>query len=494
MKMKNIIYSWTSFLVIALMLSACEDDYTVKVSPGPGKDVNVTLSPGETITFTEGANSTDITVMTNMPDSTITVASGDTAWCKVSVAGNIVKVRSTENLKYISRSAFVTIKVFSVTKKVEVVQDAKTYVSDPVYPINKNYKIAVPALADFSTSKMFKVMDGDQKIAEICLEYLKNSLITSRAVVVYVGAGGAADYTNGFVAYLVDNNNNITSGAVNGGHVIFDYVNNTFDYAAGTSNAIGTVYINGYGVTKDELADVVELTPVPYTVRDISGNSYPVVKIGCEVWLGSNLCTTKFGDGTVIDLITSSSFSTYNKTVPFATYPRGDATLDKSVFGYLYNGAVVKGDNEALIGSSIIDGNWRLSTGGGSNGTGINGITTDWQRLFKYVGNDQLGTLLSTDYSWSSGGAGSFDIQTVSNLTGMSLVAAGEYYDVSNYDFVIGGESQAFVFYGGGGADGYNLAEADGKALDQAGVRVWPHESDACAIRLVRVDTHVAGK
>ncbi len=490
MKMKNIISNWTSILVIALVLSACEDDYSVKVSPGPGKDVTVTLSPGETISFTEGENSTDILVLTNMPDSTITVASADTTWCKVSVAGNVVKVSSTQNLKYVSRSAFVTIKVFSVTCKVEVVQDAKAYVSDPDYPITKNYKITVPSLADFSTSKILKVMDGDQKIAEICLEYLNNGSITSRAVVVYVGEGGAADYKNGFVAYLVDNNNNISTGAVNGGRVIFDYVNNTFDYIAGTSNAVGTVYINGYGVSKEELPDVVELTPVPYTVRDISENIYPVVKIGCEVWLGSNLCTTKFGDGTAIDLITSDRFGSYSTTVPFATYPRGDATLDKSVFGYLYNSAVVKGDNEALIGSSIIDGNWRLATGGGSNSTGINGIETDWQRLFKYVGNDQLGTLLSTGYTWSNGGAGGFDIQTVSNSTGMSLVATGEYYDVTNYEFVIGGESQSFVFYGGGAADGYNLAEADGKALDQAGVRVWPHNSDACAIRLVRIDTH----
>jgi hypothetical protein len=494
MKIKNIFINLASVLAIALMMSACTDDYMVKVSPGPGKEVNVTLSPGETITFTEGANSIDISVLSNMPDSTITVASSDTLWCKASVAGNIVKVTSTANPKYISRSAYVTIKVFSVTQKVEVIQDAKTYTSDPVYPIIKNYKIAIPSVADFSTSKIFKVMDGDQKIAEICLEYLNNSAITSRAVVVYVGTGSTADYKNGFVAYLVDDNNSITSSSVNGGRVIFDYVNNTFDYIAGTSDAIRTVYINGYGITKDEQSDPVELTPVPYTVRDISGNTYPVVKIGCEVWLGSNLCTTKFGNGTSIDLITSDHFKSYNYNIPFATYARGDATLDKSVFGYLYNSAVVKGDNEALIGSSIIDGTWRLATGGGDNSTGINGITTDWQRLFKYVGNDQLGTLLSSGYTWSSGGAGSFDIQTVSNLTGMGLVTSGEYYDVANYEFVIGGDSQAFFFYGGGGAYGYNLAEADGKAADQAGVRVWSHNNDACSIRLVRIDTHSSEK
>lgn len=494
MKIKNIISKWTYFLVIPLLLSACEDDYTVKVSPGPDEAVNVTLSPNEKVSFTAEASYTDITVLTNMPDSTISVASSDTSWCKASVTNNVVRVSGAENLKYISRSANLTIKVFSVTQVVEVVQDAKEFVAEPIYPITKTYKIVIPDLTAFSASKVLKVMEGEQKIAEICLEYLKNDLITSRAVVVYVGQGGSADYENGYVAYLVDNDGNISANAENGGTVIFDYVNNTFDYVAGTSNAVGTVYISKYGISKEEQTADVELTPEPYTVRDISGNSYPVVKIGCEVWLGSNLCTTKFGDGTDIDLITDADFPTYTNVTPFATYARNDPSLDKAVFGYMYNSAVVKGDKEALIGSSIIDGNWRLSTGGGSNGTGVNGTTTDWQRLFKYIGNDQLGTILSLGYSWNNGGAGAFDIETLSDLTGLSLVAAGEIYSVTGSSFVIGGESQAFVFYGGGAAYGYNLAEADGKTADQAGIRVWPHDNDACSIRLVRIDVHQAKK
>jgi hypothetical protein len=56
--------------------------------------------------------------------------------------------------------------------------------------------------------------------------------------------------------------------------------------------------------------------------------------------------------------------------------------------------------------------------------------------------------------------------------------------------FVIGANVQAFFFYGGGAAAGYNLAEKDGKAADQAGVRQWSHDNDACSIRLVRIDTH----
>ena len=51
------------------------------------------------------------------------------------------------------------------------------------------------------------------------LEYLKNDHIASRAVVIYTGQGGAADYTRGLVAYLVDDNGNMSAIDNNGGTV-----------------------------------------------------------------------------------------------------------------------------------------------------------------------------------------------------------------------------------------------------------------------------------
>ena len=111
--------------------------------------------------------------------------------------------------------------------------------------------------------------------------------------------------------------------------------------------------------------------------------------------------------------------------------------------------------------------------------------TTDWQRLFKYIGKDQLGAILSKGYDWANGGAGGFDVSTVTNITGMSIPAAGEIYSML---FALGGENQAFFVCQGG--QGYNFCEVDGRAPDQAGVRVWPHNADACSIRLVRVDSH----
>lgn len=486
----NKIHSIGMYLLLVLLtLVACTDDYMVKVSPGPDEKATVTLSPSEKISFPATKSNIDISVLTNMDPSTISVMSKDTSWCKVSSSGKSVSVQASENMKYVARSTYIKVKVFSETQTIEVEQSAKKFVSDPIYPITKTYKIQIPAVEKFQSTKVYKVMDGEQKIAEICLEYLKNEVINSRAVVVYPGLGSIGDYKNGFIAYLVNDDGSISAKPENGGNVIFDYVNNTLDYLTGTSNAVSTVYLSTYGITKEEQQDAVSATPEPYTVRDVSGNTYPVVKIGTEVWLGSNLRTTKLGDGTAISLISSSDMATYGNTVPFATYPMDDPTVDPSEYGYLYNSAVVMGNNEALIGSAIIDGNWRLATGGASS-SGINGITTDWQRLFKYVGNNGLGALLSTDYSWSNGGNGQFDINTLSNKTGLSIVPAGEFYDVSNYIFAIGANSQAFFFYGGGSGYGYNLAEVDGKVADQAGVRQWPHNADACSIRLVRIDTH----
>ena len=71
----------------------------------------------------------------------------------------------------------------------------------------------------------------------------KNDNIASRAVVVYTGEGGAADYTRGFVAYLVDDEGNVSEAIENGGTASFDYAENTLDYVAGTSEAVHTVYL-----------------------------------------------------------------------------------------------------------------------------------------------------------------------------------------------------------------------------------------------------------
>lgn len=481
MKKIRFIYS-VMLLILVLAMNACDDYYSVAVSGDPGVTPIVLTTPEESITLPDKDAMGEVEIVTNMENSTISIAIPAEAksWCNAVLVGNKIAITLVDNPRTTARSTILTVKVFSITRTIEVVQEAKA--PEPIYPIEGTYKFNIPSVSDFDITKIYKVMDGDLKVAEICLEYLKNDNIASRAVVVYTGEGGAADYTRGFVAYLVNSEGSVSESIENGGTASFDYTENTLDYVAGTSEAVHTVYLSSYGITKKEPEGLVkEAIPEPYLVNDVEGNSYPVVKVGSEVWLGSNLRTTKYGDGTEIPLVPLASL---DKSIACCTYPNGSASIDTSIYGYLYTSKVVT--QEDLLAGSIVDGIWRISTGGGTNTAGLMGNATDWQRLFKYIGKDQLGTLLASGYTWDNGGAGEFDINTVSNLTGLSIVAAGQIYNCTSVWRYL---RQAFFFYGNEGR-GYNLSEKDAKAVDQVGIREWPHSSDACSIRLVRVDNH----
>lgn len=491
--MKKILLFSLLSLGLILAVSSCED-YDVNVGGDPGVEVNVNLSPDESLDFTAEAGSADISVVTNMDEKYISIAldSKDDEWCSVKLEGTNINVSVSENIRYTSRSINLKVKVFNVTKIITINQTAKEFVVEPKHPIEGVYRINIPSLADFNMSKIYKAMDGQQKIVEICLEYLNNEQISSKAIVAYVGEGGAADYSDGRVVALINEDGTISADPINGGQTIFEKEDNSLSYIPGTENSTSFIYVSAYGITLEvqesqDGSPIKEILSEPYIVKDIVGNEYPVVKVGCEVWLGANLRTTKFDGGEEIPLVAKKDISQYKREKPFATYPREDSDLDPAVFGYLYGPATVKGDYEDLLGRSIVDGNWRVSTGGGDNSS-LMGTGTDWQRLFKYIGKDQLGAILSTGYSWNGGGAGEFNPDLVSNITGLSVVAAGEMYGIDGSPFVIGGSNQAFFFYGGGGAQGYNFAERDGRTADQAGVRKWDHGNDACSIRLVRID------
>lgn len=477
--MKNIklIYSMLLLAVIALA-SSCEDYYSVDVGGDPGVKPNVVITPEGTVTLPAKEAATEIEIVTNMDPSTISIALPEEGkqWCEATLNGTKVSLKLADNPLQVSRSTELTIKVFSVTNKVEIVQEAKA--PEPIYPIEGVYKFDIPAPDAFEATKMYKVMDGKTKVAEICMEYLNGDNISSRAVVVYAGQGDGGDYTRGMVAYLVDAEGNQSATAENGGIVAFNYADNTLLYEPGTSEAVRTVYLSGFGISTEEQADAKDASAEPYTVSDMDGNTYPVVKVGTEVWLGSNLRSSQLADGTKIP---EMAVATMQKTEPGFLYPNNDSSVDPS-YGYLYTAKVFA--QADLLAGSITDGIWRVSTGGGDNGSGVIGTGTDWQRLFKYIGKDQLGALLVPGYEWRTGGANGIDPATITNITGLSILPVGEVYDGS---FVLGYPTQAFFFYGSEGY-GYNLAEVDGKTPDQAGVRVWPHGTDACSVRLVRVD------
>ena len=216
MKRIRFIYG-AMLLVLALAMNACDDYYSVAVAGDPGVTPVVLTTPEESITLPAKDAAGEVEIVTNMENSTISIAvpADAKSWCSAALSGNKIAVTLVDNPRTIARSTILTVKVFSITCKIEVVQEAKT--PEPIYPIEGTYKFNIPSVSDFDATKIYKVMDGNLKVAEICLEYLKNDNIASRAVVVYTGEGGAADYTRGFVAYLVDDEGNVYLAGVNAG-------------------------------------------------------------------------------------------------------------------------------------------------------------------------------------------------------------------------------------------------------------------------------------
>jgi hypothetical protein len=285
-------------------------------------------------------------------------------------------------------------RIYNVTWKADTTYTANNeYTIEPkvqytynLYPYKKAYKITIPSLEDFNKSWIYSVYDGSQKIAEICLEFLHADPYSTRAIVVYpVGEldGGAADYTNGYVAKIIDTADDhfkmsINTGNISGGSLKFDYSTYKATYQSGKKAAVNTVYLNKFGVTDQEIAGAVDLTPKPYTVTDASGNEYGILKIGIDVWMQSNLRTTKMTDGN--DITIANSTSSYNGNFNYAFYWNMDQSTVKER-GLMYGVGLL--DNISVKDPDSRN-TWAISTGVKSLRPAS--YDTNWSHMFAYLG------------------------------------------------------------------------------------------------------------
>jgi uncharacterized protein (TIGR02145 family) len=150
----------------------------------------------------------------------------------------------------------------------------------------------------FGTSKVCNVYHEGTLVTQICREYLNAANIDATAVVAYPVTGGKADLTKGIVLQL-----NGTKNA-NGGSVAWDVATNKLTYTPGTQADVQCVYVgedHRISFTKPETN--YSLSVAPFVLNDKRGSeikSYPVVKIAAQYWMGSELQTTKYTDGTDI--------------------------------------------------------------------------------------------------------------------------------------------------------------------------------------------------
>jgi hypothetical protein len=111
-------------------------------------------------------------------------------------------------------------------------------------------------------------------------------------------------------------------------------LNTTYHIRAYATNSLGT----GYGSD-------VEFTQME-PITDSDGNTYSIVTIGTQVWLGNNLKTSKFNDGTSIPylstandwvLATGPAFCWYKNSEVDNKAAYGGAFVDIGYYGYFWS-------------------------------------------------------------------------------------------------------------------------------------------------------------
>ena len=169
---------------------------------------------------------------------------------------------------------------------------------------------------------------------------------------------------------------------------------------------------------------------------DGDGNYYPTVKIGDQLWMASNLKTTKFNDGSSIAYPGEDSLAWVNNTSgAYAWYNNFELSF-KNTFGGLYNWYCI--DSTSNGGKNICPIGWRIPT------------YDDWSALNTYLGDTETagGLLKSTGFNiWLEPNPGA------TNQTGFTAIPSGSrdirsyYHSINRNAFFWSSSYIAFGYY-----------------------------------------------
>lgn len=247
----------------------------------------------------------------------------------------------------------------------------------------------------FEESNVYKVLSGGKQVAEICKEYLISGDFASQAIVIYpMNNDNAVDLTKGMVVQLLDQ-----TEPIHGGSVAWDVEKHSLTYTPGTLTARNKVYILSEGqiaLSRPSSSGVLPLLAKEDVLRDVRGGSihyYPIVKIGTQYWMKSNLEASLYTDGEGIPKLEAMAADALgylqSKTQEYFFYSCG-----------------------TIITNKIVPANWRLPD------------WADWNMLKTYLNNDA--SLLKSG-TWKAMSAGT-TIAPATNLAGFDGIPIGMYY------------------------------------------------------------------
>lgn len=165
--------------------------------------------------------------------------------------------------------------------------------------------------------------------------------------------------------------------------------------------------------------DTVLVSFQPYFVNcgdvfDIDGIYYPTIQIGNQCWLGQNLNTTKFNDGTPIS-IAQTNLEWSNCTSPALCW-YNNLVSNRDTYGIIYNGYVV--DTASNGNRNVCPVGWHIPT------------SSEWDELINYVcGSNVAAAKLkqSGNQLWSN------NTVNTNNQSGFTALPGGVRYESSTF-------------------------------------------------------------
>ena len=165
-----------------------------------------------------------------------------------------------------------------------------------------------------------------------------------------------------------------------------------------TYNSAGTYTVelmvsNDYGFDTETKINYITVESGGNSITDIDGNVYATIQIGEQKWMVVNLKTTKYNDGTFIELIADNAAWENNTTGAYC-WLNNDEPQYGETNGALYNWNAVNRGNLCPNG-------WHVPT------------NDEWTVLKNYVAADghsgNEGTALRATFGWPNGGNGTDD-------------------------------------------------------------------------------------